>query len=477
MNKPDILIFFSDQHNAALTGFTGDKIIRTPNLDKLAADGTFFKSAYTPCPLCVPARCSFLSGLLPEKTMCYDNGNAMRGDMATFIHSIAAEGYDTVLCGRMHFMGEDQRHGFTKRLVGDMTPLIWGRGGDLRKDLGPYVSTLASRYANVVGGGTSPVLEYDRAVISAALAYLAKPHEKPQCVVIGTYGPHHTYVAPPELFNEYLEKVPEPVANEKTINYEINEPYPKKDDMSVELRRRIRAAYYGMITQIDSQIGEVREAWDSYLKKQNRKGIFVYTSDHGDQIGERRLFGKSTFFESSAAIPMIFQGEGIHRGNKITGAVSLLDIGPTLCEMIGAAPLPEQDGKCLTHQVAEGYDDTGRAVISEYMYQRAEKGIVPGRMIRRGKWKYISYAGYQNDLLFDIEADPHELHNFLTEQPSVSAELRAELYRDWDIPGIIKRAEIMKKHMGLLARWGAAVDVPEPERWVVTEKARQLPVI
>jgi choline-sulfatase len=124
MAKPDILIFFSDQHSAALAGFAGDRVVRTPNMDKLAADGTVIKSAYTPCPLCVPARAAFLSGLLPEKTMCYTNGNVLPGDHATFIHSIAAEGYDTVLCGRMHFMGEDQRHGFTKRLVGDMTPLI-----------------------------------------------------------------------------------------------------------------------------------------------------------------------------------------------------------------------------------------------------------------------------------------------------------------------------------------------------------------
>ncbi|MCL2832826.1 MAG: sulfatase-like hydrolase/transferase [Treponema sp.] len=479
MSKPDILIFLSDQHNAMLTGFSGDKIVRTPNMDKLAADGTFFKAAYTPSPLCVPARSAFLSGLLPEKTMCFENGSVLPGDRATFIHSIAAEGYETVLCGRMHFMGEDQRHGFTKRLVGDMTPLIWGRGGDLRKDLGPYVATLANRYAKVVGGGTSPVLEYDRAVIAAALEYLAAPHDKPQCVVVGTYGPHHTYVAPPELFKEYLEKVPEPVANEKNRNFKLNEILAGKvPDLPDDTKHRIKAAYYGMITQLDSQLGEVRSAWEVYLKRQNREGVFVYISDHGDQIGEHGLYNKTTYFEGSAAIPMIFEGFGVQKGRSITGAVSLLDVGPTLCEMIGAEPLPEQDGKSLAAQLAGGPDQTERSVLSEFLDRSASHGLTPSRMIRKGKWKYVAYAGFENeDLMFDISADPHELHNCILEHPKEALELHDEIYKDWDIPGIIKKSQIMFKHMHLLSRWGAAVDVPESERWLIPEKARQLPVI
>jgi choline-sulfatase len=204
----------------------------------------------------------------------------------------------------------------------------------------------------------------------------------------------------------------------------------------------------------------------------------VYTSDHGDQIGESGLFGKTTFFEGSAAIPLVFEGTGVQKGQMLKQAASLLDVGPTLCEMIGAEALPRYDGKSLAPQLSGGREDEDRAMLSENLDGNAGGSFTPGRMIRKGRWKYISYAGYENeDLLFDIEEDPYELCNRIEEKPGEARELRAELLREWNVQNIREKAELMEKHMRLLSRWGAAVDVPEPERWVVTEKARQLPVI
>ena len=105
MPKPDLLLFFSDQHHVRYSGFAGDSLARTPNLDALAKDGTVFESAYTSCPICVPARCSFLTTQLPSRIGIFGNTGAIRGDQPTFMHSLAAEGYETVLCGRMHFKG------------------------------------------------------------------------------------------------------------------------------------------------------------------------------------------------------------------------------------------------------------------------------------------------------------------------------------------------------------------------------------
>ncbi len=207
---PDILVFMTDQHNACISETAGDPYVSTPNLTRLAADGTEFSNAYTSCPLCVPARSSMLTGQLPSRNGIFTNSGIISSEQATFVHGLAAAGYETVLCGRMHFLGPDQFHGFTRRLVGDFTPCFHGRGGSCRADLGPYVGTPAGDFTKLYGGGTSPVLEYDHAVIEAALDYLAEPHDRPVFLLVGTYGPHHTFVAPPELYRSYLDRIEPP---------------------------------------------------------------------------------------------------------------------------------------------------------------------------------------------------------------------------------------------------------------------------
>lgn len=494
--KPDLLIFLSDQHHAHYAGYAGHPLVRTPHLDRLAEEGCVFEAAYTACPLCVPARTAFLTGRLPSDTGVYTNGGAIAEDQATFIHSIAAEGYDTVLCGRMHFMGEDQRHGFTKRIMGEMTPLFWGRGGRKRADLGPYAGTLSpDRCLEVIGGGTSPVLEYDRAVVRAALDYLDRPHEKPQCLVVGTYGPHFSYVAPPELFRYYRERVTAPEHNRQPANYA--QPLPGRRRRTVDEATMLdaRAAYLGMIEQLDSQVGEVRAKWQDYLRRSGRAGVFLYLSDHGDQAGEHGFYGKETFHEGSAKIPLVVQGDGLLRGRRFRGAVSMLDVGVTLGELIGATLPPEPYGRSLLPQLREGKDDEQRAVISEFM-EEGEAGHAgdagggvrgagggaegadgaPGRMVRKGTWKYITYFGHEEqDVLFDLQTDPYEQTDVSGRYPDVKRELRAVALQDWNPVEQIRRHRLQLRHLQLLGRWGANTDVAETERWPVPEHARALP--
>jgi choline-sulfatase len=146
-----------------------------------------------------------LLGKLPSKTGVFSNAGAIPESSATFLHSLVAAGYGTTLIGRMHFIGTNQRHGFTARLVGDMTPVTWNRPLEaLARARGVFRTSYAEPGSlEVIGGGDSPVLRYDKDVIQAALEFLSKKHEKPQCILIGTYGPHFPYVAPPELFRKY----------------------------------------------------------------------------------------------------------------------------------------------------------------------------------------------------------------------------------------------------------------------------------
>jgi choline-sulfatase len=467
MAKPDILVFISDQHAGRYGGFAGDRLVKTPNMDQIVANGTVFDAAYTSCPLCVPARISMLTGQLPSKTGIFTNHGVIPGDQATFIHSIAAEGYETVLCGRMHFVGDDQRHGFTKRIMGDFTPLYWGRGGIRRTDLGRFKGTTdAKGCLKEVGGGNSPVLEYDRAVINAALEYLKQDHEKPQCVVVGTYGPHCPFVAPPELFDYYRARVKLPVTATNKLNYRHSVLALKEMDAPEEIVLKARAAYFGMITNLDHQIGMVREAWREYLSRNKRKGVFVYLSDHGEQIGERKLYGKQAFYENSAQIPLMFEGDGIKVNRRVRGAVSIMDLGPTLCEIAGATALPEQDGKSLRGQIFKGTDELDRYVYSEFIEKDSLGRHIPGRMVRQGQWKLISYYLYENeDLLFDIANDPNELTNIIRQFPDQAAELKRLLKKEWDIPQIIKTHERKLAHVQLLIKWGQNSGVAEQERF------------
>ena len=170
--QPDILIYLSDQHDGRVMGCAGHPVVETPNLDALASEGTMFENAYTSCPLCVPARMSFLTGRLPVHTGVYTNRGSIPSEMPTFLHLLALAGYETVLCGRMHFEGEDQRHGFTKRIAGDITPVSIGPMAPYWERMGPMAPVMTEGGCiHAVGGGNSPVQEYDRYVIREAETY------------------------------------------------------------------------------------------------------------------------------------------------------------------------------------------------------------------------------------------------------------------------------------------------------------------
>ena len=148
-----IVLVLSDQHNPKITGFSGNTLIRTPTLDFLAAGGTSLSNCYCASPLCVPSRAAMLAGVLPS-------------DRATFVHSLGIAGYETVLCGRMHFVGPDQRQGYMKRFVGDITSPFVGGGFDLgflKKADEQSRSALEK-----AGPGNSSVLDYDQEVFEQA---------------------------------------------------------------------------------------------------------------------------------------------------------------------------------------------------------------------------------------------------------------------------------------------------------------------
>lgn len=429
MKKPDILIYLSDQHSPIFSGW-GAVPVETPNLDKLRQDGTNFTESYTSCPLCVPARMSMLSAKLPSRTGVYSNFDTLADTTPTFLHPFVAAGYETVLIGRMHFIGQDQRHGFTKRLVGDITPVTWNRPGDsLAEERGVFKDCFMDTCCtDVIGGGESPVLHYDEAVVEAALEYLSEKHEKPQLIVVGTYGPHYPYVAPKELYLKYLDRVtvPESFETDMPMNRLLEK---KKKDRSFDAdgARQAIAAYCGMIEHMDGQIGRVRAAFHDYTKRFNQSSIFCYLSDHGDQVGENRFYGKQTFFEKSAKIPFLFAGDGIGAARSVAAPVSIMDLGPTMCELAGLEFPVETDGISLAKILKkEKEPDYKRAVISQFMAGDFNESRCYAVMVRKKQYKYITYHGYEaEDMLFNLAGDPEEKNNLYSENPDIAGELRS----------------------------------------------------
>lgn len=380
---------------------------------------------------------SFLSGKRPAKTGIFHK-SMLPDTTPTFLHCMVEAGYETVLIGRMHFLGVDQYHGFTKHLAADMTPVTWDymyARENMRRERGVYVQTdtFSGRGAgSVAGGGTSPVLEYDKFVVKEALDYLSKPHDKPQCICVSIYGPHFPYVAPTELFLKYKERVKLPKAYNNDVDCEVLKHYQKPLDEEMALA--CQAAYCGMVEHMDALFGQVWDAFEKFCMDRNTKHAVFYLSDHGDQVGDRHIVGKETFYERSVKIPFIVAGDDISQHKRVTTPVSMMDIGPSLLEYTGSKPLQDIDGISIA-SVFNSDDINCHPIISEYM-EKTDGGFIfepyrnsdeysHGFMLRYGEYKYVTYQTFENqDMLFNIKNDEEEQNNLANKAPEILAEMK-----------------------------------------------------
>ncbi|MCP4402700.1 MAG: sulfatase-like hydrolase/transferase [bacterium] len=464
-----IIFMLSDQHNPKVIG-QYDPYVHTPNLDRLAEHGTSFSNCYCPSPICVPSRIAMLTGQLPSKTGVINNQQALSSDTATFAHSLGIAGYETVLCGRMHFNGPDQRHGFQQRLVGDMTPTIVG-GPDSNHSPALTGTSGQSRVAvEKSGAGNSNVMVYDKAVRDAACQFINGWDEaKPLFLLVGFYGPHCPYVCPESLFKYYYDRLPEPDLCEEfkqTVHPAIKKFYELRglSDLDPDDVKRARAAYYGLVELIDRYVGNIVEAVEQRFSREDT--LIVYASDHGDMLGEKGLFWKTNFYDGSARVPMIFSQPGtIPEGKEIRQVTSLLDLAPTLLDMGNAPELPEMDGENLLPLLSGAEpENPRRAVISQL---GDIKGDSPSATIRQGPWKLVSHYGYEQPQLFNMDDDPEELRD-LAGQPKyadIQADLQARLNQQWDGEQFVRIDQRSIAHQRVLMSWVQATNAQEPEHW------------
>lgn len=458
MIKPsNLLVILSDQHNPRIAGCCGHPTVKTPNLDRLAAEGTRFTSAYTNSPICVPARASFATGRYVHQIRFWDNAIAYDGSVPSWGHRLMAQGHRVTSIGKLHYLKTDPaRNGFHEEIIpmhiadgiGDLSGLI-------RDEV--IVRSGARTLAPEAGAGESEYTDYDRKIATETCRWLEqeapKHSDKPWVLYVGFVCPHPPFIAPEAFFRLYDEnEIPMP----DRYGHAERPRHPYIDALArgrpydegfggPEMVRRVIAAYYGLVSFLDDNVGKV-------LASLERAGFasttrVIYGSDHGESLGARGLWAKSILFEEAAGIPLIMAGPDVPQGRSVDTPVTLVDAFPTILQAVGARPAAEDralPGASL-FDVANGALP-GRTAFSEY---HASAAICGTFMIRRGRYKYIHYVGF-NPMLFDLAVDPYE-RNDLASNPahrSVIEEYERELRRLLDPDAVDRRArDDQMRHM------------------------------
>lgn len=461
MQQTNLLFVLSDEHNRDSLGCYGHPCVQTPHLDGLAARGVRFDAAYTNCPICVPARASLATGRYVHEIGYWDNAFPYDGRVPGWGHRLQSAGHRVDSIGKLHYRSVEDADGFSENII----PLNVVDGiGDVMgsiRDQPPRRSGMRGGVTEA-GPGESTYLDYDVEIADHAIEWLqqrsANPDPQPWMLFCSFVCPHPPFVAPPELFARYpLDEIPLPVQNRvedqprhpaldclrRTMCYD--EPFTEEEV------RRVTAAYYGACTHLDLQIGRVLEALQQTGMSDSTR--ILYTSDHGESMGRRGLWGKFTLYEESAAVPLILAGPDVPRGGVSDDPVSLVDCFPTVLESLGVDSSTSEfhddlPGRSLW-PIAAG-DDLGRCAFSEY---HAVGSLSASYMIRESRYKYIHYVGLEPQL-FDLHEDPLETRDLAADPAYRELRDRLELrLRDLVDPEEVD-ARARRDQAALIERYG-----------------------
>ena len=437
--RPNVLLIMGDEHPVFMTGCYGHRSVKTPNLDALAARGVVFDAAYCPSPICAPSRAAMMAGRRVSAIEVWDNGSPFRCDWPTFAHSFSAAGYRTILCGKMHFVGPDQLHGFEERWIEDIYPATfdWTRSNRAETAVNDGEQQIGTVFK--AGPGRTWDMDYDDRVMAltdtGVRRVAAEADDRPLFLCVSFTTPHFPYQAPERYWNLYsdddvdLPELPEDYAEREHTYVKWLRRHGGFDRLVPDdVCRRARRAILGRITMLDDYVGRVLALLRETGLDENT--IAVYASDHGDMMGEHGLWYKNAAYEWSGRVPWIFTGPGIPTA-RIPEAVSLLDMGPTLCALAGVAPLyPVSDGRDLSDLVrGQRASGPGTAIMENY-----GEGVWRGwRMIRRGNYKLTYVPGCEPEL-FDLSNDPGEWNNRIGDPDlaDVRHELEALVKEGWE---------------------------------------------
>ena len=413
MPPTNVLFILSDQHSRRVTGCYGNPVVRTPNLDALAAQGTRFGSAYCQTPICVPARASLATGRYAHTIDSWDNATPYVGtEAASWGHRLVAKGHKVTTIGKLHYRKVGDPSGFPdQRIPLHVLDGIGDLYGLLREKM--PVRPQSRNQVLEARAGEAEYIRYDRGTAQAAIRWLREEGQnanRPWALMVSFATPHFPLVVPEPYFNLYpLDSLPLPVQSrpEEWSRHPVLELQRRLQALDKPFdERTIRnamAAYYGLVTFLDEQIGIVLQALGDAGFAENTR--IIYTSDHGEMLGEHGCWWKSVMYEGAAAVPLIVAGPDIPAGKLVNTPAMLVDIFPSIVQAVGAEFAPEDadlPGVSLFRLAREA--DKPRTAFSEYHAIFSPSGVF---MLRNARYKYIHYLGYPAQL-FDLVADPDE---------------------------------------------------------------------
>jgi len=446
--KKNILLIFTDQQRFDTIAAAGNPHIKTPNLDRLCREGTRFSSAYTPSPVCVPARCSMHYGQYPINTGCFENNYDMPEDgRPSVAAALTATGYRTHAIGKRHFTPDPcAPRGFqTLEKQEEIVSDVWNDDylqyleangcGYAVEPYGvrgeayyvPQLSTLPPQHhpTQWVGDRTIEWIKNHVSESEALTSDLRPPTSSPFFLFSSIIHPHPPF-SPPTPWHKLYRGPDMPLPkmaddNESLYLYtnRIQNRYKGRDaGRDIRLHQLIKAYYWASISFVDYQVGRIFQALEETGQLDNT--LIIFASDHGEFLGDYNCFGKRSFLDSAARVPMVCRLPGAFAAGAVCDTpVSLVDVMPTALAAAGVScgadtpvcesgqaevPAPRLDGEDLA-KIAAGTSD--RDTVFGH-YQGAEAGIY---MAVSKQWKYIWSAADNQELLFDRIKDPDELRN------------------------------------------------------------------
>ncbi|MFG1625268.1 sulfatase-like hydrolase/transferase [Kribbella sp. NPDC049227] len=440
--RPNVLLICTDQQRYDTIGAYGNEHVRTPNLDRLAADGVLFENCYVQNPVCSPSRASLMTSRYPHAHGLWANGVQLPDHEQFFTKALADDGYDCGLVGKLHLSAckggrleprhddgfrvfrwahdpypgssENQYHRWLKTAFPDLYAEARTPGGSGFDNL-----PTEAHYSRWIGNETIDFLQASR------------DRSKPFCFVANFFDPHHGFGAPKEYLDRYQpDELPRPV----TRDGELDGKPPILTEASKESYgghargylsysedelQQVKAAYWAMVSLVDDEVGRILAALDEEGLADNT--IVVFTSDHGEMLGDHQLMLKGPMmYDCAVRVPLIVRWPGhLPAGERQSELVQWIDLAPTFLEAAGTSPLPRGQGTSLL-PLARGEQDAVARGWALCEYRNSGHPYDPAvhtTMLRTGQWKIVVYHGLpatdrdRTGELYDLAADPHELNN------------------------------------------------------------------